>query len=72
MACATLKRSYDFDPVLSPQQQPCKKRRRYMAVKSSPTTSTNEPSNFLDVTPKMTSGEQSAKELCKKSTFIFA
>ncbi len=29
-----------------------------MAVKSSPTRPTNEPSNFLDVTPKMTSGEQ--------------
>jgi hypothetical protein len=28
-----------------------------MAVKSSPTTSTNESSNFLDVTPKMTSGK---------------
>ncbi|XP_028411201.1 akirin-2-like [Dendronephthya gigantea] len=62
MACATLKRSYDFDPVLSPQQQPCQKRRRYMTVKSSPTTATNEPSKFLDVTPKMTS-EQIAQNV---------
>ena len=62
MACATLKRSHDFDPVLSPQQQPCHKRRRYMGVKSSPTTSTNEPSNFLDVTPKLTS-EQIAQNV---------
>lgn len=62
MACATLKRSYDFDPVLSPQQQPCHKRRRYMAMKSSSPTTTVEPSKFLDVTPKMTS-EQIAQNV---------
>lgn len=34
-----------------------------MTVKSNPTTATNEPSKFLDVTPKMTSGE--ARLVCE-------
>ena len=70
MACATLKRSYDFDPVLSPQQQPCHKRRRYMAMKSSSPTTTVEPSKFLDVTPKMTSGKKD-RLICHRFDFYF-
>ncbi|XP_046849355.1 akirin-2-like isoform X2 [Xenia sp. Carnegie-2017] len=55
MACATLKRSYEFDPVLSPQQQPCQKRRRYMTVKSNPTSSVKDKSKFFEATPNLTS-----------------
>ncbi|EDO33853.1 predicted protein [Nematostella vectensis] len=54
MACATLKRSYEFDPLLSPQHQPSPKRRRCipMATSSSPSSSSNTDSPFLEITPR--------------------
>ncbi|XP_031554379.1 akirin-2-like [Actinia tenebrosa] len=58
MACATLKRSFEFDPLLSPQHQPSPKRRRCVPMSTS--TSCQSPSQsskespFTDVTPRIT------------------
>eukprot|EP00794_Sanderia_malayensis_P000269 gene269-893_t len=63
MACATLKRSYDFDPLLSPSQiQRSPKRRRFNVSNSnSPIKSTETcKSPFTDRTPKLCRDELSA------------
>ncbi|XP_020895671.1 akirin-2 [Exaiptasia diaphana] len=64
MACATLKRSYEFDPLLSPQ--PSSKRRRCIPMStpsSSPSASpTTKDSAFADVTPRI-SQEQLATNI---------
>ena len=56
MACATLKRTYEFDP-LTPQHQPSPKRRRCIPLKPStpPPTVTTE-SHFRDVAPRLSQG----------------
>ena len=60
MACATLKRSYDFDPLVSPSQhQRSPKRRRCgPTIVTSPVQTTNQakPSLFVEKTPKFSSG----------------
>lgn len=54
MACMTLKRSYEFDPVLSPQHQPSPKRRRCTPlVPSSSSSSAHTNSPFYEVTPRL-------------------
>lgn len=60
MACATLKRSYEFDPLLSPQHQPSSKRRRCIPMSTpslspTPSSSTND-SPFTEVTPRINQG----------------
>ncbi|KAK3706876.1 hypothetical protein QZH41_018435 [Actinostola sp. cb2023] len=62
MACATLKRSYEFDPLLSPQHQPSSKRRRCIPISapsSSPSSSTKD-SPFTEVTPRVTQEQYDA------------
>ncbi|XP_064595091.1 akirin-2-like [Liolophura sinensis] len=64
MACgATLKRSYEFDPLHSPSQA-SPKRRRCMPMTLSPSTPPTKqhqnPSPFGDVTPKFTSEQIAA------------
>ena len=60
MACATLKRSYDFDPLVSPSQlQRSPKRRRCgPSIVTSPvqTTKQAKPSPFIEKTPTFSSG----------------
>lgn len=60
MACATLKRSFEFDPLLSPQHQPSPKRRRCIPMSTSTTCQSPSPSSkespFTDVTPRITQG----------------
>jgi len=67
MACATLKRSYDFDPLVSPSQlQRSPKRRRCgPLVVSSPVQTTKQAklSPFVEKTPKFSSDELSASVL---------
>lgn len=60
MACATLKRTYEFDP-LTPQHQPSPKRRRCTPLKPStpPPTVTTE-SHFRDVAPRLSQDQVSA------------
>jgi len=54
MACATLKRSYEFDPLLSPSFQPTAKRRRCIPISPSSTAkSPAKDSPFTQVTPKL-------------------
>lgn len=56
MACVTLKRSLEFDPVHSPGAR-SPKRRRCMPIcmpPSTPTSKCHEPSPFGEVTPKLT------------------
>ncbi|XP_065057207.1 akirin-2-like [Rhopilema esculentum] len=64
MACATLKRSYDFDPLMSPTQRSPKRRRCGPPVVSSP-VQTADPSSspFHQRTPKISSDELSASVL---------
>lgn len=62
MACATLKRSLEFDPLHSPTHQRSPKRRRCMPMTISPTAPPTKqhqshPSPFCDVTPKLTSDQ---------------
>ena len=61
MACVTLKRSLEFDPVHSPGAR-SPKRRRCMPIcmpPSTPTSKCHEPSPFGEVTPKLTPGTAS-------------
>jgi len=58
MACATLKRTHEFDPLHSPNQR-SPKRRRCMPItmsQNTPPTKSHElnPSPFGDVSPKLT------------------
>lgn len=61
MACATLKRSYDFDPLVSPSQlQRSPKRRRCgPSIVTSPVqpASPAKSSPFVERTPKFSSGK---------------
>ena len=57
MACATLKRSYEFDPLLTPQHQPSPKRRRCIPLKpSTPPPSVTTESHFRGVAPRLSQG----------------
>nr|ABA62336.1 protective antigen 4D8 [Haemaphysalis punctata] len=63
MACATLKRTHDWDPLHSPNRR-SPKRRRCMPLSVTPTPPTRahqiNPSPFGDVPPKLTSEEIAA------------
>nr|AFH57337.1 subolesin [Rhipicephalus microplus] len=60
MACATLKRTHDWDPLHSPSGR-SPKRRRCMPLSPPPTRAHQiEPSPFGDVPPKLTSEEIAA------------
>ena len=73
MACATLKRSLEFDPLHHSPSQRSPKRRRCMPMTLSPTApptkqhQTNS-SPFSEVTPKLTSGEYFEGKRIGKST----
>jgi len=58
----TLKRSYEFDPVLSPQHQPSPKRRRCTPIvsSSSPSNSAHPNSPFYEVTPRISQEQLSS------------
>lgn len=61
MACATLKRSYEFDPLLTPQHQPSPKRRRCIPLKpSTPPPSVTTESHFRGVAPRLSQDHVSA------------
>nr|AIS66739.1 subolesin [Rhipicephalus haemaphysaloides] len=80
MACATLKRTHDWDPLHSPSGR-SPKRRRCMPLSPPPTRAHQiDPSPFGDVPPKLTSEEiaanireemrrlQRRKQLCFQAT----
>ena len=68
MACATLKRSLDFDPVHMHGRPPKRQRCIPMNISpsSSPPASRNEgnPSPFSELCPKMTPGITNLKYYC--------
>ena len=57
MACATLKRSYEFDPLLTPQHQPSPKRRRCVPLKpATPSPAVTTESHFVGAAPRLPHG----------------
>lgn len=61
MACATLKRSYEFDPLLTPQHQPSPKRRRCIPLKPSTSPpSVPTESHFRGAAPRLSQDQVSA------------
>ncbi|XP_038076078.1 akirin-2-like [Patiria miniata] len=64
MACATLKRTLDFDPLHSPGASPKRRRCTPLLSPSSPTSSMSsscrQPSAFSPVTPRMSPGQLAA------------
>ncbi|XP_022082024.1 akirin-2-like [Acanthaster planci] len=64
MACATLKRTLDFDPLHSPAASPKRRRCTPLLSPSSPTSamssSCRQPSAFPPVTPRMSPGQLAA------------
>ncbi|XP_071800637.1 akirin-2-like [Asterias amurensis] len=65
MACATLKRTLDFDPLHSPGASPKRRRCTPLLSPSTPTSSTmssscRQPSAFSPVAPRMSPGQLAA------------
>lgn len=64
MACATLKRTLDFDPLHSPGASPKRRRCTPLMSPSTPTSSMpsscRQPSAFSPVTPRMSPGQLAA------------